>query len=438
MFIFSSDLSKVGLKRFRGIGALPEQWETERAGAAGMAWLRTPFTTVRWSPNKIVVSVRRPEDPEAICCLEWRKTLEEVVVRRRWSGEFSMHIARSGDVMVTSHTKLAALACGGLTKGIEPLRPGHSLRIKLRRPELGQPIRESDFQSGFGMTYAETIEAVRDEMYRSVKKLPNSFALLLSGGLDSSIIAAIACDLGKRIVPFVMSMKRSIIRQSQQESDLACARLVTAHLGLRCEEILLDANTLAKNVPLAILLAETARGTIIDPCAGLIEVAKRASGSGFKSVVMGEAADDLFGSFTFALRYARGQGLRSFYRKELDVGLPDEIAVLQRIFEAWGISLVDPYWTCGLKRIGYNLPLSYRLDSRRLMKRVLRDAFTGMLPEEIILRPKIVTREGSQIRYALEKSFGASRQRYRGLFKQMFVEGRAWPRNLPPLKISRN
>jgi asparagine synthetase B (glutamine-hydrolysing) len=58
--------------------------------------------------------------------------------------------------------------------------------------------------------------------------------------------------------------------------------------------------------PLAVALAETPRGTIIDDCAALLEVARKISRAGYKTVAMGEAADDLFGSFKFALRYYRG------------------------------------------------------------------------------------------------------------------------------------
>jgi asparagine synthetase B (glutamine-hydrolysing) len=152
------------------------------------------------------------------------------------------------------------------------------------------------------------------------------------------------------------------------------------------------------------------------------------SQDGFSSAIMGEAADALFGSFTFILRYKKGTELQSYYRRQLDFGLPEEIAVVQRIFEAWDLSLARPYWTPQLKKIGYNIPLSYRVDPQRAMKRILRDAFKDLLPEEIVHRPKVVTRNGSQVRYALEDRFGVSPHRYRPLFRRIFAErGASWP-----------
>jgi asparagine synthetase B (glutamine-hydrolysing) len=438
MFLFCSDLTKVDLRGLYRLVGTANQWKAERVGDAGIVWLQTPFTFVGTNGGEFMISLQRPEDPEPICQLRWFRSSRELLVTRRWSGELSIHIAQNLQrVIVTSHTRVAAMACGGCPAEMKRLAPGHTLRVRLRRPEQGQSARGRSSQATFGMTYAQTLAGVRREMYSSVSKLPNRFALLLSGGLDSSIIAGVARDIGKNVVPYVFSLKRPIVRQTRQESDLVCACIVAKHLGLRCREIMLDAAKLVENVPLAILLAETPRGTIVDPSTGLIEVARRISKDGFSSVAIGEAADDLFGSFTFALRYMRGQGLRRYYRKELDVGLPDEMAVLQRVFEPWGISLLDPFWTRRFKNIGYNIPLSFRLDPRRLMKRVLRDAFSDMLPVEILLRPKVITRDGTQIRYALEERFGVSRERYRPMFKRMFTEGRTWPKNLPQPKISR-
>jgi asparagine synthase (glutamine-hydrolysing) len=303
-----------------------------------------------------------------------------------------------------------------------------------RRPYSPDRARKITFNATYRKTYSQTVKIARNKIIESVRRLPDSAALLLSGGLDSSILAAVAQDLGRTLPAFVFAARKPVKRQSNEESDLVSARIVAAHLKLPLREILIDQKRVIQNVPLAILLAETPRGTIVDPCTALIEVAKKLSRVGFSSVIMGEAADDLFGSFTFALRYKRGQGLRKYYRAELDVGLPDEKSIVQRVFEAWGISVIDPFWTRELKAIGYNLPLSFRLDPKRLMKRILRDGFQDLLPPEIIRRPKVVTRNGSQIRYVLESHFGQTRDRYRSLFHQIFRSGAKWPENLHHLR----
>lgn len=431
MFLFSSNAAKVNPQSLRSVRSTFGEWNLQQHGAAILLWCDTKFTRCHKLRNTIVISLRRPADEEPICRIEWNSSSGKLAVSRRWSGEFTVYIGHKPDLVITSHLRLAALVCGGLPSGLRSLRPGYALRTNAITPRLNRPVRQVGFHAAYHTDYGETLKLVRRLVYESVKQLPDSAALLLSGGLDSSIIAAVARDLGKSLAAFVFSLKRPLKEQREQENDLLCARRVAAHLNIRCNEILLKPRDVIRNVPLAIFLSESPRGTIIDPCTALIEVAKRVSEAGFSRVLMGETADDLFGSFKFALRYKRGQGLRAHYRRELDAGTADELAMLQKVFEPWGIAVINPFWTAGLKAIGYNIPLSFRLDSKRLMKRILRDAFADLLPEEIIRRPKVITREGSQVRYALETEFGASRARYRPLFREIFSKGRAWPKNLP-------
>jgi asparagine synthetase B (glutamine-hydrolysing) len=195
----------------------------------------------------------------------------------------------------------------------------------------------------------------------------------------------------------------------------------------------LDAQRIRRNVPLGIYLAETSRSTIVDELAAHIEVARRFYTIGVNCLVTGEGADDLFGAFPSALRYYRGRELARFLRHELVQGLPDELAELQDVYTPWGITLVHPYWTAELRNIGYGLPVPYRVDRQRLMKRILRDAFADMLPSDLIERPKGVPRDCAQIRDVLEKRFGQSPSRYRPIFRTMMSRRHLWPAGLPPL-----
>lgn len=430
MFIFTSNVAQTGLNRVFSATQMLGAWKIKRRGSAALAWLETPFIQVCESSDTLVVSLGRPREREPVCVVDWNLDGEHLTISRQWSGEFGILLVRRPVCIVTSHLRLAAAACGGAPVGMKPVAAGGSLRLNLRKPLLGKWKRLVSFRAANQLNYADTVREVRKLIYASVQRLPESSGLLLSGGLDSSIIAAVARAFGRKLPVFVFAMNRIIQKQSEHERDLHYARIVAKHLGLSLTEILLESRQLARNVPLAILLTETSRGTIVDPCAALIEVAKQVSQTGISSLIMGEAADDLFGSFTFALRYMKGEALRSYYQHELDFGLPEEMANLQRAVEPWGLVLVDPFWTRELKAIGYNIPLSFRLDPARAMKRILRDAFEDLLPEEIIHRPKVVTRNGSQVRYALEKRFGISRERYRPIFRKIFKEGGPWPSSL--------
>ena len=131
-------------------------------------------------------------------------------------------------------------------------------------------------------------------------------------------LSSIAIPSASFIGTFTFSLDRPRFPQSDLESDLICARKVASHLSI-----------------------------------ALVEVARRIQAAGFSQVWMGEAADDLFGSFKFALRYYRGPQLRAYYRTQLRRDLPNELAIIQNIFSWFNLSVIQPLWTEPLLRIGY-------------------------------------------------------------------------------------
>jgi asparagine synthetase B (glutamine-hydrolysing) len=436
MFLFTTNADRIHLPRLGSSGRDAQKWlRVHRHDSAVVVWRNSPFTSFQQSLDRLVIVLKRPSDQEPICVVEWGFLDGKLTLTRRWSGEFSIFAVEDSELLIFSHLRFALLVCNEIPSRTKSIPPASVWTYRLgRRPYSPNRSCGFSFNAPYRKTYSQTVKIARNKIIESVRRLPDSAALLLSGGLDSSIIAAVAQDLGKPLPPFVFAAREPVKLQSDEESDLVCARLVAAHLKLPLREILIDRKRVIRNVPLAILLAETPRATIVDPCTALIEAAKTLARAGFSSVIMGESADDLFGSFTFALRYKRGQGLRKYCREQLDVVSPDEKAIIQRTFEPWGISVIDPFWTLELKAIGYNIPLSFRLDPKRLMKMVLRDGFQDLLPPEIIRRPKVITRNGSQIRYVLESHFGESKDRYRPLFHQILRSGTPWPENLRHLR----
>jgi asparagine synthetase B (glutamine-hydrolysing) len=405
-----------------------------RHGEALLVWMEDSFTIGRQEADGVVVEVKRPGDEEPICSLKWHMSTGMVSIRRRWSGEFTVYISKR-DFAVCSHLRAARLAYGRVPPGMILVPPGWGCSFNALTSDPIRWVQEQNFRERFEMDYEATVSAVQRLIHESVERRSDCGALLLSGGLDSSSVAAAARARGKHLQCFVFSLKHPIHQQILQEDDLACARIVSAHLGVPCTEILLDRHALAQNVPLAISLAETSRGTVIDDCTAYIEVARVVSRAGFSELWMGEGADDLFGSFKFPLRLYRGLQLRQYYQHELDVSLPNELAIIQKVFEPWGVALVQPFWTRALKIVGYNLPVAFRVDPRRLMKRVVRDAFAKLLPLEIVNRPKCITRDSTQIRDVLEAKFGCSRERYRPIFNKLFAPEEKWlAKKFPRLK----
>jgi asparagine synthetase B (glutamine-hydrolysing) len=436
MFLFTSDASilrPLSNKQQADLQQISGELFEIRANGAALIWMEDVFTVVGRCRNEIVIQIRRPEiDSEAICEIRWRPAKSVMVCRRRWSGEFGAYWSRQNGnrscpshTLISSHHKLTPLLLNEAPRIWKRIEPGQE--VWLRAGEI-QLTKQRCWATPFRMSYGETVREVRRLVLKSVSAIPAGSALLLSGGIDSSVVAAAMRLAGKEVNSFTFGLSRPVRTQQELESDLACARRVAAHLKVPLSEILLDPRSLIRSIPMGIYLAETPRGTIVDDCAALVQVAKEIASMGFSQVLMGEAADDLFGGFKFALRYYRGPQLRAYYRAQLTRNLPDELAIIQNVFAWFGISVIQPLWTAELLRIGYNLPLRFRLDRRRLMKQILRDAFASELPPEIVSRPKCVTRDSTQIRYVLEDEFGTDRDRYRPLFRIMMGSRAQWPK----------
>jgi asparagine synthetase B (glutamine-hydrolysing) len=423
MFLFTSLDSTLDLARvqagFEEMGSV----RYHRTGTGALLWLNDSFTHVSIDSCGAVIELRRPGvDETPVCRFEWTFASTSIRLHRRWSGEFAVHYCEQPR-MITSHLRAAALAFRGLPRAVVPLKPGWTLDTGGRNGARLVVRRETRLRAPFRRTRQEAVRAVRALLCESVASQPDPITLLLSGGIDSSAVAAAAVLSGRRVRAVMFSLAYPMRPQAPWESDAWNARVVANHLRLPLTELLLDHRTVIKGVPLALQLAETARGTIVDECAALVAVAKRLRALKVKRVCIAESADDLFGGFKFPLRLFKGRALTRYYRRQLEVDLPDELAILQKIFGAFGISIVDPFWTTQLVDVGYNLPLRYRVDRQRKMKRILRDAFADVLPPEIVQRPKCVTRDATQIRYALERRYGTSRERYR-LLLRTFLEAR--------------
>ncbi len=435
MFFFAADEGVVVRSRLRSTLGWSGEIRMLRKDAALLLWTEDAFTRFgkRGALVRVAVGGSR-SDGQAACTLEWHLDSGKVTVRRRWSGEFTAYVAREPTWAIASHLRLISGAFGSRPPGTVRVKAGWSVSMNSSNPLA--KLRwghEGRFRSTASQDYRSTVARARRLVRTSVGTQDGPIALLLSGGLDSSVIAAVAKTLGKRIHAFVFALRRPIQPQDEAKNDLEHARRVAAHLRIPCTEILLDSRTVVRNAPLAVALGETPRGTIVDPCAAFIEVARTVRKAGYTRVLIGEAADDIFGGLDFALRYYRGRELKEHFRRELTVGLPDEEAILQKIFEPWGVLLVDPFLTQDLMSLAYNLPLRFRVDPKRRMKRVLRDAFADILPPEIVDRPKGVTRDTTQVRFAMEKHFGRSRNRYRAAFKSLFGPRSKWPGKLAPL-----
>jgi asparagine synthase (glutamine-hydrolysing) len=310
-----------------------------------------------------------------------------------------------------------------ILKGVHKLPPGHCLRVRANeKPKLKyyfRPNIESDCTARASDVESE-LHATLEEVTAQHLIADVPVGLLLSGGLDSSLIAALAARQ-TQVRTFTMGFAHSDLDERTH------ARRVARHIGSEHEEILITPPEISDDLQSTIacfddLFADW--GTISTRL-----LYKKCRERGIKVALVGEGADELFGGYDvfrssdsrapadwwlFQLyrrycgrRYGRYFGIfRALMRDYLKSANGDRFDAV-RLFETRSqlpnnyVMKVDkasmsvsvearvPYLDQRIAEIAYRIPKSLLLEEgteKSMLRRVARRF--KLLPDEALARPK--------------------------------------------------
>ena len=187
---------------------------------------------------------------------------------------------------------------GSIVLGVEKLEPGHTLtwslaesRHKLRRYWSPQLNLDGEDGRGQDIEMEEECQKLRSVLRESVRKELISdvpLGVFLSGGIDSSAVAAMMTQLGGEVKSF------SVGFADRSFDESAHARLVASHLGTEHHELTLESGMLLDLVPrLPDLLDEPLGDASIIPTYLLSEFTRRH----VKVALGGDGGDELFAGY---------------------------------------------------------------------------------------------------------------------------------------------
>jgi asparagine synthase (glutamine-hydrolysing) len=213
----------------------------------------------------------------------------------------------------------------------------------------------------------------------TVSKYPTS--ILVSGGLDSAIIAAILFHLKLDTQWFTIENGETEYVNLLAEKYSTTPRFLDYSMGDDHSEIYKKWN----ETPIDL-------GSVI-PQYHLFEAIKRETD--FRVVISGDGSDELFGG------YKRIHEYDSQYSDVFDELTFYHLPRLDRMSMAHTLELRNPFLHLDIVRFALNLPLEWRTD-----KKILKDTFGPLLPSEIVDRPKEALKNPSikqdRIAYRLE------------------------------------
>jgi len=250
----------------------------------------------------------------------------------------------------------------------------------------------------------EAIASLREILEQAVVKRLRSdvpFGALLSGGLDSSIIAALAAKHVDKLKTFAVGFAGS--------SDLAAARRVARHIGSDHRELLLDPNEAIEALPEILYHLESFDQDLVRSAVPCYFVSKLAA-EHVKVVLTGEGADELFAGYTYYRDIADPDALHTELGDSVSRMHNINLQRVDRMSMAHGLEARVPFLDQRMIDLGLSLPVEMKLKSiggRRTEKWILRRAFEDLLPREIVWRTKLQFDEGSGTAGFLAAALGA-------------------------------
>ncbi len=300
---------------------------------------------------------------------------------------------KNGSFYVASELK----SLEGVCNKIEEFLPGHFLYSK-----DGQKLQQwykrnwTDFEN---VKDNETdIAAIRKGLEDAVHRQLMSdvpYGVLLSGGLDSSIIAAVTAKFARQRVESGDTQEawyprlHSFAVGLEGSPDLAAARKAADHIGSVHHEIKYTVQEGLDAIKDVIYHLETYDVTTIRASTPMYLLARVIKSMGIKMVLSGEGSDELFGGYLYFHKAPSAQAFHEeTVRKLGKLHLYDCLRANKSLM-AWGIEGRVPFLDKEFMDIAMEInPKDKMITPERMEKWVLRKAFEDILPESIVWRQK--------------------------------------------------
>ncbi len=319
---------------------------------------------------------------------------DEFLIARDPIGVIPLYIGYDDDGKVYVASELKALE--GNCDRYEQFLPGHY--YSSREGKMTRYYKRDWTEYDSVKDNPASVEELRGALEDAVKRQLMSdvpYGVLLSGGLDSSIISAVAEKYAERRIEDDGREKawwprlHSFAVGLKGAPDLAKAKLVADHIGTVHHEINYTIEEGLDAIRDVIYFIETYDVTTVRASTPMYLLARVIKSMGIKMVLSGEGADEIFGGYLY---FHKAPDARAFHeetvRKLSKLYMYDCLRA-NKSLSAWGVEGRVPFLDKEF------LDVAMRLDPRAKMcpggvmeKKILREAFAGMLPEEVAWRQK--------------------------------------------------
>lgn len=337
---------------------------------------------------------------------------DEFLIARDPIGVIPLYIGYGNDGRVYCASELKALE--GYCDRYEPFLPGHyywsregKMKPWYRRDWTSYDnVKNNYTPAATNATHVDKgvdaykvqVDALRDALDNAVRRQLMSdvpYGVLLSGGLDSSVISAVAKKYAARRIEtdgrksawwpqlhsFAVGLKGA--------PDLIKAREVAEHIGTVHHEINYTIEEGLDAVRDVIYYIETYDVTTVRASTPMYLLARVIKSMGIKMVLSGEGADEVFGGYLYFHKAPDAQAFHEETVRKLSKLYMYDCLRANKSLSAWGVEGRVPFLDKEFLDVAMRLNPSVKMClGKTIEKKIVRDAFGDMLPESVAWRQK--------------------------------------------------
>ena len=317
----------------------------------------------------------------------------KLILARDWAGIKPLYYGHDHDGNLCFASEAKALV--DISSDVKEFPPGYvySRELGFRKynnAAVGTPEFENFDQAG---------KVVRELLMEATEKRMKDNAVtgvLLSGGLDSSLIAWMAHEIKPDIECFTVSMEGG--------QDLPLAKDVTDYLGVKHHILMFGEKEINEILPLAIHHQEMYEESCVHGAIANFLAGRFINGKA-KCVLTGEGADEFFAGYDGQYKKADNpEELASIIDNLINVAHNTALQRLDRLNAANSYESRTPFLDSKVMDFALKIPLEHKVfGEEQTGKWIVRQAFEGCLPEHIIYQTKRFFAQGSGVAYIMRQ-----------------------------------
>ena len=319
---------------------------------------------------------------------------DEFLIARDPIGVIPLYIGYDADGKLYVASELKALE--GQCERYEPFLPG--CYYWSREPGIRRYYVRDWMNYGNVKDNDASVEDIQNALEDAVRRQLMSdvpYGVLLSGGLDSSVISAIAQKYAPHRIeddsqsPAYWPRLHSFAVGLKGAPDLEKARMVADYIGTVHHEINYTIQEGLDAIRDVIYYIETYDVTTVRASTPMYLLARVIKSMGIKMVLSGEGADEIFGGYLYFHKAPNAEEFHEETVRKLSKLYMYDCLRANKSLSAWGVEGRVPFLDKEFLDVAMRTnPSAKMCPGKEIEKKIVREAFAGMLPEAVAWRQK--------------------------------------------------